>query len=810
MKRLSALNIHLLLTVSIFLVTSCKNSENPPAGVKNISESATWWIIGPGGGGGVLKPTVSPFNENFVFTHCDMSAAYVSHNGGLSWKMKNLWNVPNDFEFDPVDSNTIYVATHGFLHSEDRGSGISLLLRSVDKGDKWQIIYPEVTKSKKVERLQSEDIKSSDIIEGSLDGTIQKVKVDPADNKRIYLGIAPLIDYMGRGNKDKNPEAASLVLSTDRGTTWKIIARLPGNRVMAIFPGSRQGNAIVFTERYCVHINEVTGEVNSMPLPADGVISVEGGKTKSGHLIYLQARLRKDGKGGMYISRDLGKSWKQINSGLLENLEKDVVPDFRQGLAVCESVPEVAYISMDIPRHNAKGTFDPLYCVYKTGNGGLRWEPVLVSSSFEGYITKNFEGSWMEKSYDPGWGGSPIDMGVAPGNPDVCYAGDNGRGYRTTDGGKTWDQIYSHNNPDGSYTSNGLDVTTCYGIHFDPFDKNHFFICYTDIGLFHTFSGGKTWLHSISNIPGPWQNTCYDIEFDPSVKGKVWSVWANAHDLPREKMFSDRGFGNFEGGVAVSEDAGINWEKSNTGIPENSVCTSILLDPLSTAGSRIIYVSIFDKGIYKSEDEGKTWKESNDGLGNNLFAWQLRQNSKGRLFVLFARGKPKGKVVDGAIYYSDNQAASWKQLTLPEGVNGPHDLLIDPRHPNIMYVSCWPRTSDGHDIKGGIIKTTDGGKSWKQVFDERVRVNSAGIDPEKSNIIYINTFQNSAYRSTDSGTNWKRIEGYRFKWGQRAVPDINNPRMLFLTTYGGSVFYGPAEGVPGAEDDILNMPDGWW
>ncbi len=320
MKRLPAFNIHLLLIVIIFPVFSCKNSENPQGRVQKSSESDTWQIIGPGGGGGVLKPTVSPFNENFVFTHCDMTAAYVSHNGGLNWKMKNLWNVPDDFEFDPVDSNTVYVATRGFLHSEDRGSGISLLLRSDDKGDKWQIIYPDVRKSKKVERLQSTDLKPSDIIEGALDGTIQKVKVDPADNKRIYLGIAPLVDYMDRGNK--NPEGSSLVLSADHGTTWKTIAGLPGKRVMGIFPESREGYLTVFTDQNCMHVNITTGEVNPLPLPANGVIAVEGGKNKNGHLIYLQSRFRKDGKGGMYISRDLGKSWKQVNSGLLENLEK--------------------------------------------------------------------------------------------------------------------------------------------------------------------------------------------------------------------------------------------------------------------------------------------------------------------------------------------------------------------------------------------------------------------------------------------------------------------------------------------------------
>ena len=143
-------------------------------------------------------------------------------------------------------------------------------------------------------------------------------------------------------------------------------------------------------------------------------------------------------------------------------------------------------------------------------------------------------------------------------------------------------------------------------------------------------------------------------------------------------------------------------------------------------------------------------------------------------------------------------------------VNGPHDLLIDPVNPNIMYVSCWPATVGGHDVNGGVIKTEDGGLAWKQVFDERIRVNSAGMDRRQPNKIFINTFQNAAYRSEDYGETWKRIEGYRFKWGQRAIPDINNPGMLYLTTYGGSVFYGPADGVPNAFEDVENMPKEWW
>jgi len=153
-----------LLILICFIIDGCKGNQRNSMDEGEKPQTGQWKVIGPGGGGGVLKPAVSPFNEDFVLTHCDMTAVYVSHNGGQTWKMKNLWNVPDDFEFDPVDSNIVYAATRGFLHSEDRGSGISLLLRSEDQGESWQIVYPEVAKSKKVEKLQSTSIMPSEII----------------------------------------------------------------------------------------------------------------------------------------------------------------------------------------------------------------------------------------------------------------------------------------------------------------------------------------------------------------------------------------------------------------------------------------------------------------------------------------------------------------------------------------------------------------------------------------------------------------------------------------------------------------------
>jgi photosystem II stability/assembly factor-like uncharacterized protein len=800
--------------VTAALISGGCNAKAPNTGTEDPSVKQ-WQVIGPGGGGGIFLPTISPFDPKIIMTHCDMTAAYITYDGGENWRMLNLWTVPTDFEFDPVDPNTIYAANRGSLHDEDRGSGLGLLYRSEDQGKRWRVIYPDISKAKPVEKLQSQDLLPSQIIEGALDGTIQKICVDPQDNRKIYLGLAPLVTYMSGGrNQERKP--AMLVCSADRGETWRLVTELPGSSVREIFAGSldgKPGEVTVFTEQACARVKVSSGEVTQLPLPVERIMDVKGGATEKGSIFYVLSPMRSEGgkaTGGVYRSSDRGETWEQVNSGLLEGVPAGSVPRFRS-MAAGEKNPEVAYISCTNSRTvSREDTTIWRYAIFKTENAGGNWRPVLLSSS-RSYLTNNFEGSWMEQSYGPGWGGNPIHMGIAPGNPDICFASDNGRCYRTLDGGKTWQQDYSRNLPDGSFANIGLNVTTCYGIHFDPFDRNHFFITYTDIGLFHTFSGGKSWVHSLDGVPRPWHNTCYWLEFDPQVKGRLWSVWANAHDLPRTKMFGRQGFGRYQGGVAVSEDGGRTWNKSNRGIPENSIGTHVLVDPLSPENSRILYACMYDRGVYKSTDGGQNWKEANQGLGDNRLAWQMRRNSEGRLFLLLSRGlTTERETVDGELYFSDDKAVTWQPLGLPEGVNAPHDLQVDPDEPLRMYLSCWARTVDGKDKFGGVFRTGDGGKSWKQVFDERIRVNSGALDPNRSATIFINTFHNAAYRSDDRGETWKRLEGYRFKWGQRAIPDINNPGMLFLTTYGGSVFYGPADGVPGAFEDIENLPSAWW
>jgi|SRR5579859_7970864 len=94
-------------------------------------------------------------------------------------------------------------------------------------------------------------------------------------------------------------------------------------------------------------------------------------------------------------------------------------------------------------------------------------------------------------------------------------------------------QVYSRRLEDGSYTSTGLDVTTNYGVHFDPFDPKRMFISYTDIGLFRSENSGLGWFSATETVPQSWVNTTYWMVFDPKVRGRAWAVMGGTHDPGR-------------------------------------------------------------------------------------------------------------------------------------------------------------------------------------------------------------------------------------------------------------------------------------
>ncbi|MFC1614596.1 hypothetical protein ACFL5K_04800 [Gemmatimonadota bacterium] len=740
------------------------------------SGAGNWRVLGPGGGGSMFLPTVNPHDPDNVLVRCDMTGAYVTFNNAESWRMFNLRTVVKDFEFDYLAPGTVYAVN-------------AALYRSTDNGRHWSLIYPEPGNIT-AERMVGDHAEQSFVTaDGMPDGQMSKIRVDPQDSDHIWLTIS-----------NPGPENKILV-SHDRGSSWDWInAEFYGN-VLAIFPGSwweKPGELIAITDRSCLLITEDTGEIVELARPSQTpFIEVDGGKGEQGVVLYILAGSEYTTH-RVFTSVDLSSSWQRSEDIIFSGTQFSA-------LATCEGQPEVAYLSCGY-YYDTGG--QRLFGVLKTEDTGVTWSWVYQASADQ-VLSGNFDEGWMDREYGPIWREYAWSLGVAPSDPDICYAADWGATIRTLDGGANWEQVYTQMQPDGSAASRGLDVTTCYGVHFDPFDQDHLFISYTDIGLFHSLNGGESWFHTVDGIPSNWVNTCYWLEFDPEIEGRIWSVWGNAHDLPRHKMFRN-GFTGKYGGVALSNDNGESWQTSNSGLPANTVCTHIVVDPRSSSASRTLYLCGFKQGVYKSTNGGASWipTAAVPGINNNY--WRLALLPDGKLFLLVVRDRLDYVTTPGGLFVSGNGGGSWQQVTLPQGVEFPNDLVYDPSDPERMYLSCWPvYPQDGAYGGGGLLITEDGGQSWRQVFRENAHVYAAAVDPDNTSTLYINTFDSAAFRSLDRGETWTRLKGYTFKWGHRPVIDPRNPEMLYLTTFGGSVYYGPAAGVPGAAEDILNFQDEW-
>ena len=729
-------------------------------GAMSGSEPMHWTVLGPGGGGAQFLPTVSPHDPRVAFVACDMTGSYLTQDGGGSWRMFNLRGRTSLFVFDPTTPGTMYAYGVG-------------LYRSVDRGKHWNLVYPDPKDVRELTAVGDHAEESIETASGEVE-RISALAVDPEDTRTLYAAF--------RANGQ-----TALKISTNWGESWTAAGTLQdGARAIYVDPRSPRGNRTLYVAGNSkVAVREGGAWKAGAPSPGGPILSVSGGFPEGGGRLTIYVATR----GGLGLSTDGGASW----STLLPELQVRAV-------AASLNHPQAAYVSYG----GLKSDGQSFMGVAVTKDFGRSWAYPWREAN---RAAPNVDvGGWINPTLGPGWGEHPLELGVSPTDTELCYGTDMGRTLKTTDGGKTWAAVYTRKSGASGFTSTGLDVTTAYGVHFDPFDARHMFISYTDIGLFRSDDGGAGWRSATAHaVPRDWSNTTYWVEFDPDVKGRMWAVMSGTHDLPRPKMWRRAQPERYRGGVCRSDDGGETWTPQMNGMPQTAA-THILLDRRSSKDARVLYVTGFGRGVYKSMDGGATWALKNSGLPTHEpFAWRLSQSGVGTLYLVLSRRSDDGSIgndLDGALYRSSNGAESWERVSLPPGVNGPSGLQVDPANANRLYLTAWGRNIKDGNAGGGIFVSANAGATWKQVLSQDQHVYDVTIDARNPAQLYACGFESSVWRSTDRGETWQRVRGYNFKWGHRVIVDPVHRGSIFVTTFGGSVWHGPSTGDPSSDEDI--------
>jgi photosystem II stability/assembly factor-like uncharacterized protein len=749
-------------------------------------------ITGPGGGGATFHVTINPLDSKEVLLSCDMTGAYISHDGGHHWRMFNLRGSVHFFVFDPVRSGTIY-------------AGTDVLWRSRDDGKTWQMVWPKPETVRAI-LMDSDHADETVIAESNPVGTITALAVDPASSETLYA--ASILNSQ-----------AQLFESHDAGKTWQMLINLPEEALhLWIDPRSPRASRDLYVATPDGIRARIRNAWQKRPAPAGirfGELSL-GFRTKY-HSAPVVYGVTAGPEPKLMISMDGGASWRTspVGNG----------PAHLRTIATSLHHPEVAYVSykdMQVGGRRYQG-------VARTSDYGKHWN--LVWRATPKREADNVHDAWIAKAMTPEWTEEPLSLTVGDNNPKVAYATDLGRTLATTDGGMTWTARYSERATArakvSGWVSTGLDVTTTYGYLFDPFNMRRRFIPTTDIGLFRSEDGGRSWMRSVDGAPPPWRNTTYSVVFDPRVPGRMWAAMSGTHDLPRPKMWRHRSPSEYVGGICITEDGGRTWKASSEGMPPTAP-TSLMLDPDSLPGRRTLWAATMGHGVYRSSDDGRTWSPVNKGITQpNALAWRLARSSAGTLYALIARRSEDGSIGndgDGALYRSVDHGDHWEPMDLPQGANAPNGIAIDPKDPKRIYLALWARATPERDgveeagtqrgdprgkpkilngEGGGIALSDDAGATWRWVLDDDRHIYDITIDPRNSNVLYAAGFESSAWISRDRGEHWARISAFNFKWGQRVHADPENPGMIYVSTFGGGVWHIP---LTGAEARDITSP----
>ncbi|MCO6456977.1 MAG: hypothetical protein J5I93_16885 [Pirellulaceae bacterium] len=196
------------------------------------------------------------------------------------------------------------------------------------------------------------------------------------------------------------------------------------------------------------------------------------------------------------------------------------------------------------------------------------------------------------------------------------------------------------------------------------------------------------------------------------------------------------------------------------------------IDPVKT---NVWYVAAGSGNLWKTVNAGTTWTPIFDHHGSYSIGC-VTIDPNNRHVVWVGTGEDVGGRHVGygdGVYRSLDGGKSFQNLGL-KATEHIARILVDPRNSDVVYVAAQgPLWSPGGER--GLYKTTDGGKSWRQVLAKGpyTGVTDVVFDPRNPDVLYAATHQRQRtvwallnggpetgiHKSTDAGETWRQLGG---------------------------------------------------
>jgi len=185
-------------------------------------------------------------------------------------------------------------------------------------------------------------------------------------------------------------------------------------------------------------------------------------------------------------------------------------------------------------------------------------------------------------------------------------------------------------------------------------------------------------------------------------------------------------------------------------------------------------------GIFKTDDLGATWQQL--GLIPTIGADKLNLYSLDTSVLKVdpsdARAFYLGTFADG-IFYSYDAGASWLVMR-GLGQKAIVDIAVDPKDKCVIYAAT----------VGRIFKTTDCGRAWEEIYADNVKtmiIYAVTVDHFNSQIVYAANARGDVMKSQDGGKSWRTLVNFGVEV-KKLVMDPGNSRVLLALARGKGLF----------------------